>query len=76
MNMENKSDKFKRLANNRVNKTLKSLDLVGNLADSYSYKYSPDEADQIIKALGKKIEEIKNKFNKNLDNKPFELQGE
>lgn len=71
--MENKKQKFERLANTRVNKVLKQLDLIGNLSNKNAYGYSENEANQIIKALDKKVRELKTKFSQGLINKQFKL---
>ncbi len=71
--MENKQQKFERLANARVNKALKQLDLIGNLSNKNAYGYSESEANQIIGVLDRKIKELKTKFSKGLINKQFKL---
>ena len=60
--MENKKQKFERLANTRINKILKQLDLIGNLSNKSVYEYSDNEANQIIAVLDKKVRELKVKF--------------
>lgn len=72
-NMENKNEKFIRLANSRVNKALKQLDLISNLSNKNIYSYSENEIKQIIIALNKKIKEIENKFHQEINNKQFKL---
>lgn len=71
--MENKKQKFERLANARVNKALKKLDLIGNLSNKNIYDYSEYEVSQIIKTLNKKVKEIETQFLLGLDNKQFKL---
>jgi len=60
--METKNDKFKRLANVRVNNTLKNLELIGNLANSNNYDYSSDEVKKIFNTLNNKLKDIHHKF--------------
>lgn len=71
--MENKKQKFERLVNSRVNKTLKQLDLIGNLSNKNTYDYSENEVNQIIRVLDKKIKELKTKFLQGLTNEQFKL---
>ncbi len=71
--MENKKQKFERLANARVNKALKKLDLIGNLANKNIYDYSENEVNLIINALDEKVKEVKTRFFLVLDNKQFKL---
>ena len=63
-NLETKknSDHFIDLANKRVPKALKYLDLVGNLANRSNYSYSEEQAKLIKKALKDKVNEICKKF--------------
>ena len=60
---------FVELANKRVPKALKALDLVGNLANKSNYSYTEEQADQIKKALKNKVNEIYKKFDSSSSNK-------
>tara|TARA_Y100001968_G_scaffold303827_1_gene318308 strand:- start:752 stop:979 length:228 start_codon:yes stop_codon:yes gene_type:complete len=53
---------FVELANKRVPKALKALDLVGNLANKSNYTYTEDQVSQIKKVLRDKVNEICKKF--------------
>ena len=46
-----KSDKFKTLANARVNKVIKLVRLIGNLANKSHYEYTNKQSKQITDAL-------------------------
>jgi hypothetical protein len=52
-----KSAKFVELANKRVNKALKDIQLIGNLSNRQNYEYSDEQAKQIIK-----VDVLKNCF--------------
>lgn len=71
--MENKKQKFIRLANKRVNNALKKLDLIENLSNKNTYDYSEEEVKQIINALDDKVKGLRNRFLRGLDNKKFKL---
>ena len=71
--MESKEDKFKRLANARVNNAIKQLDLIGNLSNSASYDYTDDEVRKIMGTLNQKVKEISFKFQKSLKKEEFKL---
>jgi len=71
--MESKEDKFKRLANSRVNNAIKQLDLIGNLSNSASYDYSDDEVRKIMSTLNQKVKEISFKFQESLKKEKFKL---
>jgi hypothetical protein len=71
--MESKEDKFKRLANSRVNNAIKQLDLIGNLSNTASYQYSNKDVRKMINALNSKIREVDLKFQKNLSQDKFRI---
>jgi hypothetical protein len=59
---ESNSDKFRILANKRVPKALKALDLVGNLSNRSNYSYTDEEVAKIIRVLKDKIKELESMF--------------
>tara|TARA_B100000315_G_C14498285_1_gene551091 strand:+ start:800 stop:1042 length:243 start_codon:yes stop_codon:yes gene_type:complete len=63
---ETKEQKFKRLAEARVNNALQKIRLIGNLA-SPVYSYTPEDIEKIIVALNAGIAEVEEKFQKVLD---------
>jgi hypothetical protein len=72
INMDRKSEKrtsFKRLANNRVNRVLKDLNLVGNLSNSQNYSYSEKDIKVIFKAIDSELSIAKSRFNAVLNRK-------
>jgi hypothetical protein len=71
-----KSDKFERLANKRVNRVFKQLQLIGNLSNRCHYEYTQDEVKQILKAIEKEIALVKERFSeakRSSDKTPFKL---
>ncbi len=60
--MESKEDRFKRLAEKRVNELLDKLRLVGNLADRRNYSYTQDQAKQIIQVIEDHSKSLRAKF--------------
>jgi hypothetical protein len=60
--MRDKKAKFVELANNRVNRTIKDLRLIGNLSNRASYEYSDEDAKKIIRALQREIDDLKLRF--------------
>ena len=72
---KNNSEHFIELANKRVPKALKALELVGNLANKSNYTYSKSQSDQIKKALREKVNDVCRKFDaQNKMNNHFELK--
>lgn len=72
MKFENKREKFTRLAENRTNKVLKEIDLIGNLANKSNYEYNQEDVDKIIKALKKSVSDLENMFSSK-DKREFKL---
>lgn len=60
--MPSNSDHFVELANKRVPKALKALELIGNLSNKSNYSYSESQAKLIQKALRTKVQEVCKKF--------------
>ena len=72
--MTSNSDHFVQLANKRVPKALKALDLVGNLSNKSNYSYSETQAKAIQKALRAKVQEVCKKFDASNESfQPFKL---
>ncbi len=69
MSMKDKKEKFSELANNRVNKALNLMRLIGNLANKSHYSYSEEDSKQIISALESELKTLKSKFSKSKPNK-------
>lgn len=70
-----KRAKFVELANNRVNRTLKELALIGNLANKRNYEYSDEQARKIVRALQAGLDQVKSRFSSGgtLNESNFEL---
>lgn len=62
MSERDKSDKFIELANKRVNRAIKDIELIGNLANRSNYVYTDEQAKKILKALQQEIDLLKQAF--------------
>ena len=62
MEKRDKAGKFIELANKRVNRAIKDLKLVANLASRRNYEYTEEQANKIVKALQKEIENVRVSF--------------
>jgi hypothetical protein len=71
---ESKADKFKRLAEPRVDSTIKKIKLIGNLSAS-SYEYTNEQAQKILSSLRAAVDEVEKKFQKGLNRKGFNDEG-
>lgn len=62
MTERDKSVKFVELANKRVNRTIKDIQLVANLANRMNYEYTDEQAKKICRALQLEIDQLKQAF--------------
>ena len=61
---ETKRDKFVRLAENRTNKIINMIQLLGNLSSPSTYEYTQQDVDKIFNAIENASKEAKKRFNK------------
>ena len=61
---ESQSDKFRRLANSRMPKAIKSMRLVKNLSMG-QYAYTPAQASKVVDTLQDEVDSIKASFQSN-----------
>jgi len=75
MFMENKRANFKRIAENRTNKIIDQISLLGNLSNSSYYEYTDDQIEAIFDAIQEELDKQRAKFIKTKDGKKkkFEL---
>ena len=73
--LENKKANFKRIAENRTNKIIDQISLLGNLSNSSYYEYTDDQIEAIFDAIQEELDKQKAKFIKTKDGrkKKFEL---
>ncbi len=57
-----KRAKFLELANKRVNRAIKDLALIANLANRKNYEYTEDEAKKVMRALQAEVDHVKHNF--------------
>lgn len=62
MSARDKSTKFIELANKRVNRTIKDMQLIGNLANRQNYEFTEEQAKKIVKALQQELDALKQNF--------------
>lgn len=73
---ETKHEKFVRIAENRTNRIIDTLQLLENCANPNNYDYSKNEVDQIFNAIQKQLNETKLCFERSVknDNGKFKLK--
>ena len=67
--MTEREKKFIELAEKRVNKVIKQLNLIGNLANKSNYTYNSAQANKIISRLNSELNEVKSRFKRNESSK-------
>jgi len=60
--MRDKRKKFVELAQNRVNRAIKDIRLIGNLANKSAYDYSDEDTKKIFRAIQKELEQARARF--------------
>ena len=68
-----KKSKFRKLATKRTNTLFYHLRLIENLANTYNYYYTDDQAEKIFKAIRDKIADTEEKFKPRKKHKHFTL---
>ena len=56
------SEKFKNLAEKRTNNAIKTIKLIGNLANPSHYDYTDEQIKKILNALSAEVATTKKKF--------------
>ena len=64
--MEEKREKFKRLAESRTNKVIDMLGLIGNLSNQSNYEYTAKDVNKIFSSIEKALAVQRERFNSNL----------
>jgi hypothetical protein len=65
--MSQRREKFVELAEARVNKTLKDLQLIGNLSNRSAYEFAEADIRKIFSALQKALDTAKARFSREGD---------
>lgn len=65
--MRDRRQKFVDLAEARVNKTLKDIQLVGNLSNRAAYEFTDADVRKVFGALQKALDSAKSRFNREGD---------
>ena len=64
---ETREEKFRRLAESRVNAIFDKMRLLSHLANKSNYSYSDEQVDTIFRAIQKDLNATKAKFTGNTD---------
>lgn len=59
---ESAHEKFRRLAEKRVVRTIRDLRLIGNLSNRSNYRYERGEVDKIFRVLERELKQARARF--------------
>ncbi len=68
-----KYERFKRVAENRTNKIIDQIRLLGNCANRSNYDYDDEDIKKIFSAIETELKQTKAKYQEKSKNKRFEL---
>lgn len=71
--MESKKERFKRVAENRTNKIINMIDLLGNCSNKNNYEYTEEDIKNIFNAIENALKMSKIKFVKKQEKWNFKL---
>lgn len=71
--MESKRERFKRIAENRTNKIINMIDLLGNCSNKHNYEYTDEDIKNIFNAIENSIKICKMKFIEKKEKGKFKL---
>ncbi len=71
--METKREKFIRVAENRTNRILKDLELLGNCSNKSNYEYSHEDVKKIFSAIDDALRTAKGRYKIRESGKKFKL---
>lgn len=71
--MESKRERFKRIAENRTNKIINMIDLLGNCANKNNYEYTDEDIKNIFNAIESSLKMSKMKFVEKQEKRKFKL---
>jgi len=73
MDEKDKKERFNKIAENRTNKILEMLRLLGNCSNTSNYSYTDEEVKRIFSTIESEIKEQKAKFERKDKKKKFSL---
>jgi len=70
---EIKKERFKKIAEKRVNKLIEDFRLLGNCSNKGNYEYTEQDVKKIISAINKEFEKLKDRFYGEKNKEKFQL---
>ncbi len=71
-----KRERFLKIAEQRTNKIISTIKLLGNCSNQSNYEYNEQEVKQIFNAIEEELKRTKKKFDTKFDTNYFKLKGD
>lgn len=71
--MQEKSERFKRVAEKRTNRIIESIRLLGNCSNKSNYEYEDEDVKKIFNAIEAELKDTKQKYQSKEKKNKFEL---
>lgn len=71
--MNDKRERFVRIAENRTNKILEQIRLLGNCSNKHNYEYEDEEIKKIFAVIEQELKYVKAKFSSQSNKEKFKL---
>lgn len=72
--MDEKRERFVRIAENRTNKILEQIRLLGNCSNKHNYSYSDEDVKKIFSVIENELKETKMKYFSQSNKEKFKLK--
>ena len=72
--MKEKRERFKRIAENRTNKILEQIRLLGNCSNKHNYDYTDEDIKKIFSVIENELKEAKLKYTSQANKEKFKLK--
>ena len=71
---QTKRERFVRIAENRTNKILEQIRLLGNCSNKHNYSYTDEDIKKIFSVIENELKEAKIKFTSQANKEKFKLK--
>ena len=71
--IDDKKERFIRIAERRTNNILEQLRLLGNCSNKNNYSYTEEDVKKIFSVIKTELKEVKMKFNSKVSKEKFKL---
>lgn len=72
--MNEKRERFVRIAENRTNKILEQIRLLGNCSNKHNYEYDGEDVKKIFTVIEQELKQAKSKYSAQSNKEKFKLK--